>query len=162
MEQWRTKCLSGGGESKASSSMENKVLRPFLCLVVVLRGHGYGLVRALFLLTSFWMLVGFVFSHDKFDEGNDGFGDVLNDGKFINFVCERSDYPSFAKGLGFNFPPSEIRMTVVDGEMAVFVHIGVLLVAYPFGMVILDGEIYGFFKVSCLPSMELALFGWLI
>ncbi|TVU06086.1 hypothetical protein EJB05_49278, partial [Eragrostis curvula] len=86
MEHWRTMCLiSGGGESKASSLMENKVLRPLLSLVVVLRGHAYGLVRAWFSLTFFWMLVRFVFSHDEYDGGDNGFGDKLNDGKFI--VC---------------------------------------------------------------------------
>ncbi|TVU12090.1 hypothetical protein EJB05_45717, partial [Eragrostis curvula] len=45
MEHWRTRCLRDGGESKASSSMKNKVLRPFLCLVMVLFGHNCGLVR---------------------------------------------------------------------------------------------------------------------
>ncbi|TVU31024.1 hypothetical protein EJB05_22686, partial [Eragrostis curvula] len=73
--------------------MENKVLHPFLCLVMVFHGHDCGLVRVWFPVTSFWMLVGFVFSHDESGEGGD-------DGMW---------------------------MTVVDGEMAVFVQIGVLV-----------------------------------
>ncbi|TVT99436.1 hypothetical protein EJB05_55208, partial [Eragrostis curvula] len=114
MEQWRMRCLSGGGESKASSSMENKVFRPFLCLVMVFYGHSCGLVRVWFPVTSFWMLVRFVFSHDESGEGGDnGVSDGLDGDNFIVFTCGRSEFSS---------------------------------VAYLFGMMILDGRIYGSFK----------------
>ncbi|TVU25139.1 hypothetical protein EJB05_27621, partial [Eragrostis curvula] len=105
MEQWRMRCLSGGGESKASSSMENKNL---------VSGDI------------------FVFSHDESGEGgDDGVSDGLDGDNFIVFTCGRLVYPSFEKGLGFTFPPSEMWMTVVDGEMAVFVQIGVLVCGIP-------------------------------
>ncbi|TVU09667.1 hypothetical protein EJB05_43156, partial [Eragrostis curvula] len=138
--------LRGGDESNAPSSMKNKVLRPLLCLVMVFLGHDCGLVRVSFLVISIWMSLGFVFSHDVYGGGGDdelGYG--LDGGKFIVFACGISVYPSFAKGLGFSFPPSEMRMTVVDGEMAISEFSSV---AYPFGMMILDGEIFGFFKYS--------------
>ncbi|TVU32653.1 hypothetical protein EJB05_24394, partial [Eragrostis curvula] len=138
MDQWRTRCLSGGGESNASSSMENKVLRSFLCLVVVLRDHGCGLVRVWFPMTFIWMLVGFVFSQCKYGEGSgDGLSYELDGGEFFILACGISVYPSFAKGLSFNFPPSERRMTVVDGEMAVFVQIGVFIR----GISVWDGDL---------------------
>ncbi|TVU06959.1 hypothetical protein EJB05_46996, partial [Eragrostis curvula] len=127
MEHWRTRCLRDGGESKALSSMKNKVLWPFLCLVMVLFGHGCGLVRVWFPVISIWMPLGFVFSHDRYGGGGDDeLGYELDGGKIIVFACGISVYPSFAKGLGFSFPSSEMRMAVVDGEMAMFVQIGVL------------------------------------
>ncbi|TVU06918.1 hypothetical protein EJB05_46954 [Eragrostis curvula] len=92
MEQWRTRCLSGGGESKASSSMENKVHRPFLYLALVLRGHGYGLVRIWFPLTFIWMSVGFVFFQCEYGEGGDDrLGYRLDGGGFFVLACGGSD-----------------------------------------------------------------------
>ncbi|TVU03873.1 hypothetical protein EJB05_50586, partial [Eragrostis curvula] len=159
---------------------------------MVLLGLGYGLERFFFPVTSIWMLVGVVFSHDKFGDegvdeycrsprsislptllspiqisaehpvqsGDDKYGYELHGGKFILFACE--SLPLFgAKGLGFNFPSSEVRMTVVDGEMVLFLQIGVISsVTYPFEIMILDGGIYGTFKISCLSSIELPLFRW--
>ncbi|TVU26682.1 hypothetical protein EJB05_29238, partial [Eragrostis curvula] len=43
--------LDGGGESRASSSMKNKLLRPLLYLVMVFLDHDCGLVRVWFPVT---------------------------------------------------------------------------------------------------------------
>ncbi|TVU00121.1 hypothetical protein EJB05_54489, partial [Eragrostis curvula] len=131
MEHWRRMRLDGGGESNAPSSMKNKVLRPFLCLVMVFLDHDCGLVRVWFPMTFIWMLLGFVFSHCEYGEGgDDGLGYGLDGGEFFILACGISVYPSFAKGSEFSS------------------------VTYPCGIVILDGEIYDSFKVFCLSSME--------
>ncbi|TVU33959.1 hypothetical protein EJB05_15776, partial [Eragrostis curvula] len=138
MEHWRRMCLDGGGESNAPSSMKNKVLRPLLCLVMVFLDHNCRLVRVWFPVTFIWMLLGFVFSHCEYGEGGDdklGYG--LDGGEFFILACGISVYPSFAKGLGFSFPPSEMRMTVMDGEMAVFFQIGVFVR----GISVWDGDL---------------------
>ena len=111
--------LSGDGKTKTSPLMENKVLRPFLCLAVVLCSHGDGLVRFSFPTISIWMLVGLVFSHDESGEGvDDEVDDVIGGTNFIMFTCGvLAVYSSFAKVMG-------MRMTAVDGEMALFVQIG--------------------------------------
>ncbi|TVU49609.1 hypothetical protein EJB05_00926, partial [Eragrostis curvula] len=128
MEHWRRIHLDGGGESNAPSSMKNKVLQPLLCLVMVFLDHNCGLVRVWFPVTFIWMLLGFMFSHCEYGEGgDDGLGYGLDDGEFFILVCGISVYRSLAKGLGFSFPPSDMRMTVVDGEMIVFYHIGVFV-----------------------------------
>ncbi|TVU18979.1 hypothetical protein EJB05_35102, partial [Eragrostis curvula] len=107
---------------------------------MVLHGHSCGVVRVWFLVTSFWMLVGFVFSHDESGErGDDRVSDGLDGDKFIMW------------------------MTVVDGEMTEFVQIGVLVRGiYLCGMMILDGGICGSLRISCVPSMKLVLFGLLV
>ncbi|TVU29334.1 hypothetical protein EJB05_20897, partial [Eragrostis curvula] len=95
---------------------------------MVFLDHDSGLVRVWFPMTFIWMLLGFVFSHCEYGEGgDDGLGYGLDGGEFFILACGISVYPSFAKGLGFSFPPSEMRMTVVDGEMAVFFQIGVFV-----------------------------------
>lgn len=48
--------LGGGGKMKASSSMEDKILQPFLCLVVVIRNRDGGLVRVNFPTISICIL----------------------------------------------------------------------------------------------------------
>ncbi|TVU05496.1 hypothetical protein EJB05_48662, partial [Eragrostis curvula] len=116
--------------------MKNKVLRPLLCLAMVLLGHGCGLVRVWFPVISIWMLLGFLFSHVGYGGGDDELGYGPDGDKFIVFACGISVYPSFAKGLGFSFPLSEMRMAVVDGEMAMFVQIGVLF----HGISVWDGD----------------------
>ncbi|TVU40098.1 hypothetical protein EJB05_13547 [Eragrostis curvula] len=137
MKHWRRMRPDGGGESKAPSSMKNKVLRPLFCLVMVFLDHDCGLVRVWFPVTFIWMLLGFVFSHCEYgEEGDDRLGYGLDRGEFFILACGILVYSSFAKGLGFSFPPSEMRMTVVDGEMAVFFQIGVFVR----GIFIWDGD----------------------
>ncbi|TVU18912.1 hypothetical protein EJB05_35031, partial [Eragrostis curvula] len=124
MEQWSMRCLNCGGEAKASSSMENNVLRPLLGLVMVLHNHGYRLGKML-------MLVGFVFLHGESDEeGNDEFiNDGLNHDKFIVLHV-------WKVRVGFGFPSSAMRIAMVDGEMAVFIQIEILV----HGMSVWDGD----------------------
>lgn len=108
---------------KALSSMKSKISRPFLSLVVILLSHDGELVRVSFLTTFICMSsVRFEFFHNDFGERDgDGFDNGLDDDKLIVFVCGcLAVYSSFTREMG-------MRMTMVDGNMAMFVQIGVFV-----------------------------------